>query len=96
MTNGGDSDHEEDLGFIGGVESPPDVQTRPVNLAVEELVRAGLAMIFALMLAGTGAWAFILVGSKNWEHVKSLLDVLIPAETALLGSAVGFYFGTKK
>lgn len=48
------------------------------------------------MLAGTGAWAFIEIHSSDWANVKTLLDILIPAESALLGSAVGFYFGTKK
>ena len=37
--------------------------------------------------------AFIRTGS--WKETKELLDLLLPAVIALLGSAVGFYFGTK-
>ena len=49
-----------------------------------------------LLLAATAVWAFVEIHTKDWSHVKTLLDILIPAESALLGSAVGFYFGTKK
>jgi hypothetical protein len=83
----------EDLGEVG---SPPTASTTRVRPGFEEFVRAALAVVFAILLAATGAWAFIEIHSKDWNHVKSLLDILIPAETALLGSAVGFYFGTKK
>ena len=31
-----------------------------------------------------------------FDHLKQLLQILLPAETALLGSATGFYFGAKK
>jgi hypothetical protein len=95
----GEVQHEEvkpeevDLGEVG---PPPRIESARVRPAFEELVRAGLALIFAGMLAATGGWAFIEIHSNDWVHVKSLLDILIPAESALLGSAVGFYFGTKK
>ena len=32
---------------------------------------------------------------SDWTNVKDLLQLLLPAETALLGSAVGFYFGSQ-
>jgi hypothetical protein len=82
-----------DLGEAGPARP---IKTSRVRPAFEEWVRASLALIFAGMLAATGAWAFIEVHSNDWAHVKSLLDILVPAESALLGSAVGFYFGTKK
>jgi hypothetical protein len=30
-----------------------------------------------------------------FDHLKQILQILLPAETALLGSATGFYFGAK-
>jgi hypothetical protein len=30
-----------------------------------------------------------------FDHLKQVLQILLPAETALLGSATGFYFGAK-
>jgi hypothetical protein len=96
MTAGqSEDDRTEDIGEVGSVRSAGLTEKR-VWPAFEELVRAGLAALFALMLAATGAWAFIEVHSSDWGHVKNLLDILVPAESALLGSAVGFYFGTKK
>src|SRR5690242_17749400 len=83
----------EDLG--PAPPAAPPLETKRITPGFEEWVRAGLALIFVGMLAATAAWAFIEIHSKDWDHVKALLDSLIPAETALLGSAVGFYFGTK-
>ena len=31
-----------------------------------------------------------------FDHLKQLLQILLPAETALLGSATGFYFGASE
>ena len=65
------------------------------RLAVQELVRASLAFTFAGLLFVTVIFAFLSTGSGTWENTKELLQVLLPAETALLGSAVGFYFGSR-
>ena len=53
------------------------------------------------LLAGTFALAFLLtlcasfVGSlTKWGPVKDWLQVVLPAETGLFGSALGFYFGS--
>jgi hypothetical protein len=38
--------------------------------------------------------AFANVGDpQKWGNTKQLLDVLIPTESALLGTAVAFFFG---
>ncbi|UCC87720.1 MAG: hypothetical protein JSV81_00015 [Anaerolineales bacterium] len=60
-------------------------------------IRAYLAIGFGAILLLTVLFAFISVWvGVDWEQLKGLLDVLLPAETALLGSAVGFYFGSRK
>jgi hypothetical protein len=60
-------------------------------------MRAILARGFAVIFAATIVAAFYcILAGVQWEDVKSLLDVILPAETALLGSAVGFYFGAEK
>jgi hypothetical protein len=60
-------------------------------------IRAYLAIGFGVILLLTVLFAFISVWvGVEWEQLKGLLDVLLPAETALLGSAVGFYFGSRK
>jgi hypothetical protein len=62
----------------------------------EEFVRALLAGVFVVIFGATVIAAFMFVGSAAWPNVKELLQILLPAETALLGSAVGFYFGTHR
>jgi len=92
----GEVQPEQEVVDLGEVGPSPPIESTRVRPAFEEWIRAGLALIFAGLLAATGGWAFIEIHSKDWNHVKALLDILIPAESALLGSAVGFYFGTKK
>ncbi len=63
-----------------------------------EKTRAGLAWALFLAFAGTVLAVILIVAFAS--HARSheadeLLKTLLPAETALLGSAVGFYFGTR-
>ena len=66
------------------------------RLFIQEVVRAGLAVVFALFFLLTIIWAFVNVSGENWANTKELLQVLLPAETAILGAAVGFYFGSQR
>ena len=77
---------------------PPQEESRPYRFWSTDVVRASLAFLFALFLL-----IVILLGFRNaggsqevWAQTKELLELLLPAITALLGSAVGFYFGTQK
>ena len=79
-------------------EQPEGLDTQPYRFVAVEVIRAALALIFAFFLL-----LVILLGFRNagdipavWKQTKELLELLLPAITALLGSAVGFYFGTQK
>jgi len=88
------------------VEEPPltvsgdvdrqEPKTRP-RRTVDD-TRAGLAWALVAIFGGT-VGAVILVVALNGHspaaEVTELLKTLVPAETALLGSAVGFYFGIR-
>ncbi len=63
---------------------------------MQELVRAGLAISFVVLLALVIIFGFVEIGTKSWEDAKEYLQILVPALSALLGSATGFYFGTRK
>jgi hypothetical protein len=56
-----------------------------------------LVGFFAILLALTIVLAY---GSplfgQNWTQVMQWLQVILPVETVLLGSAVGFYFGNRR
>lgn len=63
-------------------------------LPYDKAIRSALAILFVALFALT--IGFALWRTTNWPDTKELLLVLIPAETALLGSAVGYYFGSRK
>lgn len=82
-----------------------DVETLP-PLPVEErgksrvtlrdaTVRQALALLFFGLFAVTVVLSFVKLGSASWQNTKDWLQIILPAETALLGSATGFYFGTR-
>ena len=57
-------------------------------------VRGLLAYMFVGMFALTVIIA--LFRASSWDETKQLLDLILPAETALMGSAVGFYFASRE
>jgi hypothetical protein len=88
------------------VEEPPlsiqgDVDESEPRLRRErhvEKTRAGLAWALFLTFAGTVLAVILIVATGSHtrgQEASELLKTLLPAETALLGSAVGFYFGTR-
>jgi hypothetical protein len=64
-----------------------------IDMVKEEVVRAAVALLLIALLTFVIYMAFR--RAKTWDETKQLLDLVLPAVTALLGSAVGFYFGTK-
>ena len=56
-----------------------------------------LVEFFALLLALTIVLVYLgpLFG-QNWVHIIQWLQVILPVETLLLGSTVGFYFGNRR
>jgi hypothetical protein len=69
---------------------------REQRLLSEELVRGALAIAFTVVLIITVVFSFLHSSKADWPQTKELLQLLLPAETALLGSAVGFYYGSRK
>lgn len=53
-----------------------------------------LLVIFALQLA-IGAIA-LFVGPETWSNAEEYLRVTLPATLGVLGSAIGFYFGSQR
>lgn len=63
----------------------------------EDMIRGGLAWAFVVIFSVTVVLAFWASRYKSWwPQAHELLQLLLPAETALLGGAVGFYFGARK
>jgi|GEM_PF-6981443 len=70
-----------------------DYDPRPQH----DRVRAVVAFSFVGIFLITIILAFIVIMgfSNDWTNTKDLLQLILPAETALIGSAIGFYFGTQ-
>ncbi len=54
-----------------------------------------IALVVAFLALLTDACVAALATPEHWTQTKEMLQILLPALTGLLGSALGFYFGTK-
>lgn len=92
----GEPDESIDVG-----EQPSDPSREPWTLLERErrreFARQYIALILLLIFALTAIWVLItaLIGSElAWTNTKEALQILLPVEASLLGSAVSFYFAT--
>lgn len=78
-----------------GLSTPrlgPEIEFREkVRIFRREVVRLLIVLLLFLAFLITLIWAFISAGGAHWSNVKDLLDLILPAETALLGTAIAFY-----
>jgi hypothetical protein len=81
------------LDKTGVMASQPGIGRR---LLVQKAVGTGLVLAITAIFLLTTVYAFGKVGGSEWANTKELLELLLPAETALLGAAIGFYFGTQQ
>jgi hypothetical protein len=90
-------DDDSEVVDFDPITTEPHTQDSRFNpLVLQELARSALALALLGVFVLTITWAFLNVGTRAWGNTKQLLDVLIPAETAILGIAVGFYFALTK
>lgn len=81
----------------GVITQAPDPKTEErTGLLFQELVRSGLAIALVLLLMLVIVLSFAKVGTDGWADTKSFLEIIVPALIALLGSAMGFYFGSRR
>jgi hypothetical protein len=77
-------------------EATDDVVLSAAQLRRTDYVRAGLTFgllaIFALVLGFAG---FETSNDKVWANAKEFLNIALPAVSGLLGSVIGFYFGSR-
>ncbi|MHB8575017.1 MAG: hypothetical protein ACYDCQ_06750 [Dehalococcoidia bacterium] len=75
-------------------EAPP--QQRPI--AVDDTLRTTITVAALVIFGGTLLFAELeaLTGIGSWTSTKEFLQLALPAETALTGAVVGFYFGSRR
>ena len=80
-------------------EPVPHFRREPYNpVRKQESVRAWVtgALVAALIiLIGFAGVAASLGSKEHLDETKEMLQILLPAVTGLLGSALGFYFGAQ-
>jgi hypothetical protein len=59
-------------------------------------MRASLALLFTGLLIVIIVLGYTAAQGGHWTNTKEWLQAVLPAVTGLLGSAAGFYFGTRK
>jgi hypothetical protein len=66
----------------------PDKQRDYVRL----IVTVGLLLIFGFVVV----WSYVEARSwsNHWAQTKEMLQIILPALTGLIGSVIGFYFGS--
>lgn len=82
-------DHSEETG-----QRVSSTTRRPFTFRTRRRGEVARLLIIVLLFAAFGitlVWAFIGANGPHWNNVKDLLDLLLPAETALIGTAVAFY-----
>ena len=65
-----------------------------MNQTSADIILVGFfAVLFALTIVL--AYGSPILG-QNWAQIMQWFNVILPVETMLLGSAVGFYFGHRR
>jgi hypothetical protein len=86
-----------------GDRNPPVItdiiypKNRPYSARLyKERTRTWLAFTFsgAFLLTIAFSYAGAILGPHRWAPVRDWLQIMLPAETGLFGSALGFYFGS--
>jgi len=79
-----------------GLNNPPVQAYDPDQQhdVVRTIITCSFIAIFALTILAS--LAIVTWSGSVWTNAKELLQLVLPAETALMGSAIGFYFGSQK
>lgn len=84
------------------VPPPPPLRRRRIEgslvfqSAGREIVRSLLALAALALVFLTVYLAYAATQGSHWTSAKEWLQAVLPAETAILGSALGFYFGSRQ
>jgi hypothetical protein len=79
---------------LTGGPSPPEPELKDLEVGrdyVRAIVTIGLLSILAFVIV----WSCVEAASwqDHWNQTKEMLQIVLPALTGLIGSALGFYFG---
>jgi hypothetical protein len=81
----------------GNGDTPPRLVLKTYDPDQQrDYVRLVVTVGLLLMLGGVITWACIESASwkDHWDQTKEMLQIILPALTGLIGSVIGFYFGS--
>ena len=82
------------------VEGPPMLVSGSLRPDVTEKEKSRSRVLITVILIAflpvTIMLAYAAIFTSHWSEAKELLQIVLPVETALLGSVVGYYFGAQK
>ena len=90
----GEKEEDLDVGGLTPVSLGKERKRVVGDVRVRGMLAGTLILIFGLTILA-GLLVAALGDTEQTENMRSLLDVLLPAETGLLGSAVGYYYGAR-
>src|SRR6266853_590282 len=75
---------------------PPRAVLQPYRERQKDYVRLIVTVGLLLMLGWVIVWSCIEAASwpDHWDQTKEMLQAILPALTGLIGSVIGFYFGS--
>ena len=84
-------------GLIAAITPKGGFRIVPEDADVRLLLAIGFSTLFAITIVVSLILPFLpgRDSAATWSTLKEVLSVLLPAETGLLGSVLGFYFGSK-
>lgn len=79
---------------------PAPVQTTPYDPGrTREWIRGLLALVSLgvfLVIISFFLWASLHLPATGWSQFKEAAAVILPAVTSILGTVLGFYFGSQR
>jgi hypothetical protein len=82
---------------VSGVQQPRLELSKYIQEKQQDYVRLIVTIGLLLMFAWVIVWASIESASwkNHWDQTKDMLQIILPALTGLIGSVLGFYFGSR-
>jgi TRAP-type C4-dicarboxylate transport system permease small subunit len=82
---------------VSGTQQPRLELSKYIPEKQQDYVRLIVTIGLLLMFAWVIVWASIESTSwkDHWDQTKDMLQIILPALTGLIGSVLGFYFGSR-
>ncbi len=85
---------------MAGPSSAPPFKTRSYDPdEVREKIRGTVTVLACLVFLIVVVVYLVFAarsGDTQWDHIKDAMQAILPAVTSVLGTVLGFYFGSQK